>query len=574
MPQIIDAAEAEPAEAVPPAPPAAPQRQHRSRKHRRSRSARAKRKGLSWQRLWRRSRRWAPRIGLVAALGALIAFFPVDWLRLAIMATFPDRPAFACDIREWAESSLGAKPAQPPGTLTLVVARLHGDADGAATAAVNRTLRGQPGWRLRQACRGLDTEGAEATNRLAQHDVQALLQQRGGDLLLWGEATDARALRFRFVGRGLSPRADAAPFALDRGLLARSPPDVAATALTVVALAAGASADTSRGRQAVASLQQRLPELEALVASPPPGLTVAQRQDLAWAEAQGVQALGEHAADLTALARAAEQWWNLSGTLDQRESPDAWAGAQYNLGTTLAKAGQQGDRTKLEAAVAAFQRASQAWTRDRAPRDWAMTQTSLGTVLATLGDRAGNTVRLAEGVAAYSQALEVYSRERTPQDRAMTQNNLGIALATLGDREGDPAKLESAVVAYREALREWTQDRAPLAWAATQHNLAATLRVLGARARDVPRLEAAAEAYHAALREWTRDRMPDLWAQTMESLAVTGEVLAALGGGVPRLQEALTDAEAALDEYRRAGAEGPIARSEALVGRLRAKLPG
>ena len=569
MSQISDLTWARPLAPVGPASP------RRSGKRRRSRSRRAPRKRFPWRRLWRRTRRWAPRIALVGALWVAAALYFADWLRVAITATLPDRPALLCDIREWAASSLGTPPPRPPGVLTLVVAPLEGDADGRATAAVNRALRGQPGWEVRQACRGLETTGTAADDRLAGRNVQGLLRQRDGDVLLWGDAGDAQALRFRFVGRGLPPRAGIAPFALDRALLAANPPEVAATALTVAALAALTNADTPRGQQAAALLQQRLPALAALLEDPPPGLTPAQRQDLAWAQAQAEQALGEEAADLAALARAEQHWWDLSARMDRTLAPDAWAGAQYSLGTTLARAGQQqGNTGQLEAAVAAFQRALEAWTQERAPMDWAMTQNTLGNTLTMLGDRGRNRDQLVAGVAAYGDALRVYSRDRTPLDWAMTQNNLGNALATLGDRDGDASKLAGAIEAYRDALREWTQDRAPLAWAATQHNLGATLRALGARTGDAARLEAAAEAYRAALREWTRDRMPALWAQTMESLALTGESLAALGEGVPRLREALADAEAALDEYRRAGAEAPTVRTEAMIERLRAKLPG
>ena len=69
-----------------------------------------------------------------------------------------------------------------------------------------------------------------------------------------------------------------------------------------------------------------------------------------------------------------------------------------------------------------------------------MTQTSLGTVLATLGDRAGNTVRLAEGVAAYSQALEVYSNNNLTQNNNNNDEDTDwdTALATINSTMPNP----------------------------------------------------------------------------------------------------------------------------------------
>ncbi|WP_035554130.1 tetratricopeptide repeat protein, partial [Hyphomonas atlantica] len=82
--------------------------------------------------------------------------------------------------------------------------------------------------------------------------------------------------------------------------------------------------------------------------------------------------------------------------------------------------------------------------------NWAATQNNLGAALQTLGEIAGDAVRLEEAAAAYRAALEVYTREAMPSNWAMTQNNLGIALQTLGEIAGDAVRLE-------EAVRLWEQ---------------------------------------------------------------------------------------------------------------------
>jgi len=519
---------------------------------------------------------WLFRLGLAAAALALGVSLDGGWLKQALQRWLPDQPAFTCAIKEWAEDTLGTPAPDDGGDTVVLLARFAGDADGAVHRALTARLRDQPGLRLRQACRGFELgDGVQvAADPAARQAAEALLQARKADLLIWGDAGQA-GLKIRFGGQDSLRRRDASTFFVDRGLLAPAQARPFADALTVAALAAAAGTETRSGRAAAAALGQRLPALEAVLADPPAALSAAQRAELRWARARGVQAMAAQAEEAATLEQAVEYWRELLVDLDPLLAAQAWAEAQTQLGITLARAGErEGNPVRFEAAIGAYNAALQVWPRQDAPLAWALTQNNLGNALVNLGERSRDPARLEAGIAAYRAALETLSRDQAPLDWAMTQNNLANALATQGDQEGDLAKLEAAAEAYSGALQGWTRERMPLGWAATQHNLGATLRALGARSGNAARLEAAAAAYRAALEEWTRDRTPMLWAQTLEGLALTAETLAALGAGPARLQEALADAEAAVEEYRRSGAEIALARGEALVSRLRSKAPG
>jgi tetratricopeptide (TPR) repeat protein len=305
--------------------------------------------------------------------------------------------------------------------------------------------------------------------------AQRILENKRGDLLIWGRVKSANLLALYFTGRSVGT-SEVSPYML--------------------------VSDAERALELPLNFDRDL------------GAAVAAR-----VVAVGNALLGKVGSFLTPYAeRFAEQIAPLVAHPKSKWTPDARGAVLHAFGLAKNLAGrEQADRTSLEEAVATY-RALEERTRARAARLGDDAEQSRHRAFDTGGAESG-TARLEEAVAAYRAALEERTRARAPLQWAATQNNLGTALSTLGERESGTARLEEAVAAFRAALEERTRARVPLQWAMTQNNLGTALSTLGERESGTVRLEEAVAAYRAALEEWTRAAAPHWHGIAQRNLA-------------------------------------------------------
>jgi CHAT domain-containing protein len=202
-----------------------------------------------------------------------------------------------------------------------------------------------------------------------------------------------------------------------------------------------------------------------------------------------------------------------------------------------------GDRAdNLERAIEAQQAALTVFTREAMPREWAIAQNGLATAYQARirGDRADN---LEKAIAIYEAALTVLTREALPSEWALVQHNLGAAYK---DRiNGSSAdNLEKTIAAYEAALTVRARASMPREWAETQNDLALAYhaRIRGERADN---LEMAIAGFEAALTVFTREALPTMWAKLQSNLA-DAYVVRVRGGRADNLEKAIAAYQAAV----------------------------
>ncbi len=198
--------------------------------------------------------------------------------------------------------------------------------------------------------------------------AQKILEDKRGDLLIWGRVKSANALALYFTGRS-TETSKVSPYTLDAERALELPLNFnrdlgAAIASRVVAV--GNALVGKEGNFLTLYAERFAKRIEPLVAHPKANWT-----------------------------------------------PDARGAVLHAFGLSKNLAGQeQAESTSLEAAVAAFRAALKEYTPARAPLDWAMTQNNLGNALQSLGERERGTARLEEAVAAFRAALKEYTPAR------------------------------------------------------------------------------------------------------------------------------------------------------------------
>src|SRR5437868_2129543 len=133
--------------------------------------------------------------------------------------------------------------------------------------------------------------------------------------------------------------------------------------------------------------------------------------------------------------------------------------AQANLGLLYAQRAE-GDRSRnWELAIAAFEDALSALTREINPEEWAAAQMHLGVAYRDrlAGDRSENQER---AISAIAGALSVCSRECHPEQWTAALMSLGILYwqRVAGHRS---EHREQAIAALEDALSVWTRDTNP-----------------------------------------------------------------------------------------------------------------
>jgi hypothetical protein len=174
--------------------------------------------------------------------------------------------------------------------------------------------------------------------------AQRILENKRGDLLIWGRVKSANLLALYFTGRSVGT-SEVSPYML--------------------------VSDAERALELPLNFDRDL------------GAAVAAR-----VVAVGNALLGKVGSFLTPYAeRFAEQIAPLVAHPKSKWTPDARGAVLHAFGLAKNLAGrEQADRTSLEEAVATY-RALEERTRARAPLQWAATQNNLGTALSTLGER-------------------------------------------------------------------------------------------------------------------------------------------------------------------------------------------
>ena len=368
---------------------------------------------------------------VVAPLGALLLGTGRSWVEGFIKALLPSNEGSAKWLKAKLRGVFVRRPAPDPTQITLLIAALADDPSNKARNRLVDAFTGARGFRVLMTERRFDLGGANPTERelAAEREADALRQKEGADLLLWGKVAGENAYRVWFTGPGVRPEMARDPFRIKDDLLEPAFHAEVAQALQIVALAAVPRRDDARGRFVADQLRARLPALENLLATPPPGFDAEMRRSVAWAVAEGTQTLGEQAGDNAALAKAAVGWQALLDGINRAEAPLEWAATQNNLGNALSTLGErEGGTVRLEAAVVAYRAALEERRRDRVPLQWAMTQNNLGDALARLVMR-GDAAALPLAIAAFEGALEEYRRAGADHYITITEENLARARA-------------------------------------------------------------------------------------------------------------------------------------------------
>jgi tetratricopeptide (TPR) repeat protein len=386
--------------------------------------------------------------------------------------------------------------------------------------------------------------------------AQRILNEKRGDLLIWGRVKSANVLALYFTGRSVgtskvssymlvsdAERALELPLNFDRDL-------GAAIAARVVAV--GNALVRRLGHFLTPYAERFAKQIASLVAHPKANWSPDARGAVLYAFGRAKVLVGQEQAQSASLEAAVAVFREALKEFTRERTPVEWAETQHDLGVVLSILGTREAGTgKLEEALVAFREALKELTRERQPLGWATTQANLGAALGILGQRENGTDRLKESVAASHEALKEFTRKRQALAWAKTQTYLGAALGILGQRENGTGRLKESVAAYREALKELTRERVPLEWATTQLNLGAALENLGEREKGTGSLKAAIRCYREALKELTRERVPLEWATTQNNLGIALGALAERQSGTVSLKAAISAFHEALNERTR-----------------------
>jgi MFS family permease len=218
------------------------------------------------------------------------------------------------------------------------------------------------------------------------------------------------------------------------------------------------------------------------------------------------------------LARYRNHLGQAKRNLTGGHNPEAWASARTSDGLACAQR-LDGDRSEnWESAIAAFEDALTAWTREHNPQQWAAACLNLGVAYRDrlAGDRVENQEH---AISAFEDALSVWTRECHPAEWAGASLNLGIVYweRLVGERAENS---ERAIAAFEDALSVWTRDENPDDWATARFNLGIAYRERMSGDRSENR-ERAIAAFGDALSVWTPEGNPEEWAAAHANLNLT-----------------------------------------------------
>ncbi len=214
--------------------------------------------------------------------------------------------------------------------------------------------------------------------------------------------------------------------------------------------------------------------------------------------------------------------------------PQAWAGAQMNLGNALENQGRCSRRLgpddamdPLAQAAQAYRAAQEVYTKADFPEDWADAQQSLGNLLDDLAERTSGAQAaafFAQAVQAYRAELEVRTKSAFPEDWADTQHSLGNALDDQGEQSSGAqaaAFFAQAVQAFRADLEVRTKSAFPEDWADAQDSLGNALddqAGVSSGKQAAALLAQEVQAFRAELEVRTKSAFPKDWAYAQDHL--------------------------------------------------------
>ena len=422
----------------------------------------------------------------------------------------------------------------------LVVTPLRGDDDGRFTEEafhqIDALFGAAPDRALEVALLDCELRADTGTGAAMREAVEALsadiLAATGADVVAWG-ARSARGAEFR-LNLTYADGTAAGAYSVDSATL---PSDIGADVGALVAAKAtdlGTLTREERGSYIAPLLDELLAVTTRLTAGMPATFGPAAgdvwntHAGLLFRRAAFEQGRDSLDAAVAAYNAAIEAWPRAGHRAD-------WARAQAGLAGALRAIGDREEGTEsLEQAIRAYRLALEERPREEGSETWAWTQTQLGTALYTLSQRQSGTRHLEEAAAAFAAALEVQTRDESPAEWAATQNNYGVVLEKLGEREVGTQRLDAASAAFRSALEVWSREEVPLLWASAQDNLGNVLLDIHGRTGEPETLDASIAALRLSLEERDEDRVPLAWATSQHNL---GGALRTRGG-----PEALADA--------------------------------
>lgn len=392
-------------------------------------------------------------------------------------------------LAKWLRKLLTPPPKGAPGPgVTVAVARLAGDSDGAATAALADLLRPGPALKVKLLDGTFDPPPGDdevMTLAAAAPEARRLMEPAQADLLVWG----------RLLRRGAAIDLRLTPARRDADERPGHPGDAAHLTLPVApgeALGAllratvqntGANGAGDGARAALAAVEPTLASVQSAEQVPPLDLDARERCLL--------QAAFGHLCTAIALRDGGAQWISQAEdaftaalvSLNNVDSPLDWAMVQRGrawLRLARVERGPSEDvGDDLEHAIGCLESALRVFDQATFPLDWATLQFRLALALQRLDREDGDPDLLKRAITAYQAAMKVFTRAEAPLRWAELLNGLALAAQLLGEDLKSRELLEKAVQACRSALEVRTRATMPAAWAATRHNMASALFLLG-----------------------------------------------------------------------------------------------
>lgn len=238
----------------------------------------------------------------------------------------------------------------------------------------------------------------------------------------------------------------------------------------------------------------------------------------------------------------------------------------------VAEAGfRTGQRALLDRMIE-VNRAALARKADIGPAQIAAARARSGDVLTDLGNRDKDAVMLEEAVGHLRAASDIYTLETFPDEYAHLMAQRGRALHRLGTLQGKSAPLREAAQVYFAATKVWTKTTRPERWAELQNAMGGVMATVGELSGNAEVFDRACKVFTLACDVWTREKQPRRWANLQNNLGACRFAQGKRSGDLPTLREALNHFERALEIYKAAGmtrnihvTQKNIARVERLI---------
>jgi tetratricopeptide (TPR) repeat protein len=329
---------------------------------------------------------------------------------------------------------------------------------------------------------------------------QAWMTEAKADLLIWGEADESGAtLSIRFLPALADAEGTVGVFGLGDCLQLPFPFASELEPLIVAAVLAAARGPSGSRTRAAEMLRGMQASLEHLFASLPQGLSEEQAASIliALGHVRATDFRLDHQTGRLEQALAAYE--KAANALTRERSPVMWVLAQNHRAATLQALAEHTKSAKpLHTAADAYRAIAATLDKTGHAVDWALAHVRLGMVLYKLGAEEGRASFYKESRTAFENALTVITRATMPARWAELMNHYGVLLTALGEHLTGTAALEQAVGAFNKALEVRRRDRFPLLWAQTMNNLGAAAFALAKRTGNRTMLSDAAACFQGA----------------------------------------------------------------------------